>query len=249
MNTLSDPTAKALTSAADGSGRMFDGIAARYDLLNKINSFGMDRWWRRAAVRELNLKGGGERVLDLATGTADLPIELCHYDKELRVVGLDPSQGMLAFGQKKLNKRGLETRVELVTGDAQLLPYPADSFDGVTMAFGIRNVPDRYEALREIARVLKPGRRVAILELSEPKNGLLSLFARVHVQLIVPLTGALLSGKREYSYLRNSIEAFPPPEDFETMMREANLVPVCRRSFAFGACVLYVASAPEEEVS
>lgn len=226
---------------ADGSGQMFDGIAERYDLLNRINSLGLDRGWRRATIDALELRPG-DRVLDLATGTADLPIEVIARHPELSVVGLDPSSGMLAIGERKVKRAGLEPRIDLVFGDARELPFPDESFDGVTMAFGIRNVPDRGQALREIARILRPGRRVGILELSEPRNGLLAFFARLHVQVLVPLTGRLLSGKDEYAYLRTSIEAFPRPEAFEDLMRASGLEPIERRSFAFGACVLYLAT-------
>lgn len=226
---------------ADGSGRMFDGIAERYDLLNRINSLGMDAGWRRAAIQALELCPG-DRVLDVATGTADLPLELLRHEIDLRVVGLDPSSGMLSIGERKVKHAGLDDRVELVFGDAQELPFPDSSFDAITMAFGIRNVPDRAMALREMSRVLKPARRVAILELSEPQNGLLAFFARLHVRFLVPAVGALLSGKSEYRYLRSSIEAFPRPEAFEGMLADAGLRPVQRRSFALGACVLYVAT-------
>lgn len=233
-------TARAVVGDADGSGRMFDGIADKYDLLNRVNSLGMDQSWRRIAIRKLNLSDG-DRVLDLATGTADLPLEMLRQRAQLNVVGLDPSGGMLSIGERKVKRAGLDDRIELVFGDAQELHFEDDSFDGITMAFGIRNVPDRGKALREMGRVLKPGRRLAILELSEPKNGLMAFFARLHMQLFVPAVGALLSGKNEYSYLRESIEAFPRPEAFETLMVDSGLRLVERRNFAFGACVLYVA--------
>lgn len=231
--------ARTRVNDADGSGRMFDGIARRYDLLNRINSLGMDRMWRRACIRALGLRPG-DRVLDLATGTADLPIEMLRHQEDLNVVGLDPSSGMLAVGERKVKRAGLENRIDLVFGDAQELPYPSESFDGITMSFGIRNVPDRLKALREMARVLKPGRRMAILELSQPSNGFFAALARLHCEVFVPATGALLSGKDEYRYLRESIEAFPRPEVFEGLTTEAGLEPVERRSFALGACVLYV---------
>lgn len=238
------PPAPVTVGDADGSGRMFDGIARRYDLLNRINSLGMDGAWRRATIRALQLPSKAE-VLDLATGTADLPLEIIRQLPDARVIGLDPSRGMLAMGENKIARAGLDERIELVLGDAQQLPYEDERFDGITMAFGIRNVPDRARALREMARVLKPGGRAAILELSEPRNGLLALFARLHVQLFVPMVGALFSGRNEYGYLKASIEAFPRPEAFEALMSESGLEPVQRRSFALGACVLYVGQLAE----
>lgn len=232
---------------ADGSGRMFDGIAEKYDLLNRINSLGMDRGWREAAIDALELGEGPKRVLDLATGTADVALAVARRAPGADVVGLDPSSGMLAIGERKVKHAGLEDRVELVFGDAQELGFPDDSFDGITMSFGIRNVPDRAKALGEMARVLRPGGRVVILELSEPQNGLLAFLARLHVQVVVPMTGALLSGRNEYTYLKKSIEAFPRPESFEQLMSEQGLRPLSRRSFSFGACVMYVATKGEAE--
>lgn len=224
---------------ADGSGQMFDQIAKRYDLLNRVNSLGMDRGWRRTTIRLLDVQPG-HRVLDLATGTADLPLEIVQQQPEATVVGLDPSTGMLGVGHDKVAAAGRDDRIELVEGDAQALPFEAGSFDRLTMAFGIRNVPDRSKALREMVRVLRPGGVAGILELSEPKKGLMAPFARMHIHHVVPLVGAVLSGSGEYRYLQTSIDAFPAPEDFASMMKEAGFTSVERRPFAFGACVLYL---------
>jgi len=226
-------------ASADGSGRMFDGIAKKYDLLNRINSLGMDKGWRRRTIAALEPQAG-QHFLDLATGTADLALELAERHPECTVEGLDPSTQMLDVGREKVANDGWGERVRLVEGDAQALAYPEHSFDGVMMAFGIRNVPDRRAALREMHRVLKPGGRAAILELSEPRNGALAWFARQHVRFVVPLTGALVSGPSEYKYLRSSIEAFPRPEAFLEMMTEAGFEQTRFETFTFGACVLYL---------
>jgi demethylmenaquinone methyltransferase/2-methoxy-6-polyprenyl-1,4-benzoquinol methylase len=218
---------------------MFDGIAHRYDLLNRINSMGLDRGWRRETARALQPRPGG-RYLDLATGTADLALEVARQQPQAEVIGLDPSSNMLAIGRTKAKREGVEGRVRLEEGDAQSLPYEAGTFAGVLMAFGIRNVPDRALALREMARVLEPGGRAAILELSEPRNGVLAWFARQHVRWVVPLTGALVSGPGEYRYLRESIMEFPRPETFAELMQQCGFDRVDVRPFTFGACVLYV---------
>lgn len=231
---------------ADGSGRMFDGIAERYDLLNRINSLGLDKGWRKVAIESLELCPG-HRVLDLATGTADVAIQIADFEPAVDVVGVDPSSNMLTVGRKKVEARSLDSKIVLEEGDAQALRFRDESFDRVTMAFGIRNVPDRNKALQEIYRVLKPGGRAAILELSEPSNGFMAFLARLHMQWFVPATGALFSGKQEYKYLRTSIEAFPKAEDFEAMLEGAGLVPRTRKSFSFGACTLYIADRPRPE--
>jgi demethylmenaquinone methyltransferase / 2-methoxy-6-polyprenyl-1,4-benzoquinol methylase len=222
-----------------GSGQMFDAIADRYDLLNRLISFGIDQRWRRRTVAALNL-GAGARVLDLATGTADLALLAARTHPDCRVVGVDPSERMLAVGRRKVEAAGLSSRVELRAGTAESLPFRGDEFDGTCIAFGIRNVPDRRRALIEMARVTRPGGRVAILELSEPRAGLLGPLARFHIHTVVPWMGSLLSGAREYRYLQRSIEAFPPPEAFAALMDAAGLEVLSVECLTFGVCQLYV---------
>ncbi|HRI69645.1 MAG TPA: ubiquinone/menaquinone biosynthesis methyltransferase, partial [Polyangium sp.] len=176
-----------------GSGAMFDAIAARYDTLNRILSLGMDQGWRRKAVAALALRPGA-RVLDLATGTGDLAIAIADTHTDAHVVGVDPSRNMLAEGLRKVAELQLGKRIELLEGDAQALPFEDETFDGVTIAFGIRNVPDRAKALREMARVTRNGGRIAILELSEPRAGVMGVLARTYVHEIVPRVGGFLSG-------------------------------------------------------
>lgn len=230
-----------------GSGAMFDRIAHRYDLLNRVLSLGIDQRWRRRAARALALDriAGASRVLDLATGTGDLAIMVARRHPATRVVGLDPAERMLERAEPKIGRAGVGDRVSLVPGDAQTLPFPDASFDGVTIAFGIRNVPDRDRALREMRRVTRPGGRVAILELSEPGTGPLGRVARFHVHTLVPRIGALLSGEPEYRYLQRSIAAFPPAEEFAGRMREAGLDVLRVERLTFGVCHLYVAERPE----
>ena len=224
----------------EGSGAMFDGIAARYDLVNRVISLGIDQSWRRKTVSALKL-GRAHRVLDLATGTADLGIQVARTELSVTVVGLDPSPKMLEVGRQKVERGGLAARLELVQGDAQALPFADDSFNSVCIAFGIRNVPDRAQALREMARVTRPGGRIAILELSEPRAGLLGALARFHIHTVVPYVGALLSGVKEYQYLQRSIAAFPPADEFAELMRSSNLDVLAVHPLTFGVCHLYVA--------
>jgi demethylmenaquinone methyltransferase/2-methoxy-6-polyprenyl-1,4-benzoquinol methylase len=227
------------SKSPEGSGAMFDGIAQRYDLVNRVISLGIDQSWRKKTVRSLELSPGA-RVLDLATGTGDLAIMVSRMHPEVTIVGVDPSAKMLEVGQKKLTEAGLDERVQLQVGDAQALKFADNDFDGLCIAFGIRNVPDRLQGLREMARVTKPGGRVAILELSEPRGGVLGPLARFHVHRVVPAVGALLSGAKEYRYLQKSIAAFPPAAEFEALMVEAGMRIVSSTALTFGVCHLYV---------
>ena len=226
-----------------GSGAMFDQIADRYDLLNRIISLGIDQRWRSRAVAALQLPPQGH-ALDLATGTGDLAIAIADSHPEARVTGVDPSARMLEVGAKKLAQRGLDARVSMALGEAESLPFEDASFDGVTIAFGIRNVADRPRGLGEMRRVTRPGGRVVILELGEPEGGVMSVLARAHVHGIVPAVGGLLSGKREYAYLQASIAAFPKPDAFAAMMKEAGLVDVSVERLTFGAANIFVGRSP-----
>lgn len=221
-----------------GSGQMFDRIAGRYDRLNRIMSLGMDRRWRRALVNALPT---GE-VLDLATGTGDVALAVARRG-ETKVVGLDPSVNMLDIGRVKVREAALHDQIEMVVGDAQAMDFQTDRFDGCCIAFGIRNVPDRDKALREMQRVTRPGGPVAILELTEPRGGLLAPFARFHVRHIVPRLGAWLSRDAEYRYLQTSIAAFPTPAAFMEQMRAAGLKDVQAKRMSFGAVHLFVGRA------
>lgn len=226
-----------------GSGEMFDAIAPRYDLLNRLMSLGIDRRWRRLQIDALRLQSD-ELLVDLATGTADVALLAATRAPGIQVKGLDPSEQMLAIGRQKVERAGLSARITLERGSAEALPFDDASVDAISMAFGIRNVPDRPKALAEMRRVLRPGGRVAILELTEPRRGLLSSLARFHVHVVVPRMGAWLSGAREYRYLQSSIAAFPPPDEFARLMQGAGLEQVGVRSLTFGSCCLFTATAP-----
>ncbi len=222
---------------AEGGGRFFDAISARYDLLNRVMSLGMDQGWRRQLVDALGPRL--DRVLDVATGTADVAAAVAAQHPEALVVGLDPSRGMLTEGVDKLDGLG----VGVLQGDGQRLPFADDTFDACCVSFGIRNFPDRAQGVREMARVVRPGGVVAILELGQPRSGLLAPFARIHLRHVVPRLGAWLSGARQYRYLEESVAAFPPPEEFCGLMRDAGLTSVSSRPMTFGAAHLYEAVA------
>ena len=225
-----------------GDGEFFDGIAERYDLLNRILSLGLDGRWRRRAVEALDLSAG-HKIIDVATGTADLAIAIAETGDDIEVVGVDPSVEMLAQGRPKLGD--LADRITLEEGDGQDLRFEDNQFDGASVAFGIRNFPDRLKGLQEMARVVRPGRPVVILELSEPRRGVMAGMSRLYVHQVVPRVGALLSGSEEYRYLQESIAAFPPAEDFCAMMSEAGLQDVTVTPLTFGVVNLFVGHAPQ----
>ena len=231
-----------MTTAQLGSGAMFDQIARRYDLMNRLISLGLDQSWRRQLVESLGPCDGP--LLDVATGTADVALAVAKAYPDRRVTGLDPSVNMLEVGRTKVQKRGWDARIELVEGDAQAMDFADDQFAGCCISFGIRNVPDRLQGLKEMARVTRPGGVVSILELGEPRRGLLAPFARFHVHTVVPTLGALLSGSKEYAYLARSIAAFPAPEDFADMMRAAGLVDVSVTPMSWDAAHLYIGRVP-----
>jgi demethylmenaquinone methyltransferase / 2-methoxy-6-polyprenyl-1,4-benzoquinol methylase len=227
-----------------GSGQMFDAIARRYDMINRVLSLGLDQGWRRALVKALELDDAPRRVLDVATGTGDVAIAIARLHSQTQVIGLDPSEGMLAEGRDKLIPLGLGQRIDLLQGDAQSMSFESDTFDGACISFGIRNVPDRLLGLREMTRVTAPGRKVVVLEFAEPRSGLLAPFARFHIRHVVPRIGAWLSRGPEYRYLQESIEAFPATAEFRKMMRASGLVDVSSRGLGFGAVTLYEGRVP-----
>jgi demethylmenaquinone methyltransferase/2-methoxy-6-polyprenyl-1,4-benzoquinol methylase len=236
---LHDGAASGEPGARPGSGEMFDTIAPRYDLLNRLISFGLDQGWRRRAVAALAL-GPGKTALDLATGTGDLALMIARTYPEASVIATDPSRGMLDVAVEKA--RPLGDRVRFSVGDAQAIDLPQGSVDAVSMAFGIRNVEDRPRALREMARVTREGGRISILELTEPQRGPLAALARFHIHRVVPRIGSALSGSAEYAYLQRSIAAFPSPEVFAATMSEAGLSVLEVAPLSFGAACLFVAT-------
>ncbi len=232
--------------SSEGSGAMFDAIADRYDLLNRLMSMGRDRVWR---FRTSAVLGSPRHVLDLATGTGDLALDVARMHPEARVTGLDTSERMLAIGRAKTERAGLADRVEYVHGDAQYLPFANHTFDAITMAFGIRNVPERSLALAEMVRVAKPDARIAVLELTEPQGQWLGALARLHVHWMVPAMGAMISGAREYAYLSRSIAKFPAPDAFVTIANNEGLQLMKKEAFAFGACHLFLFTRKTEGAS
>ncbi len=220
--------------------QMFDDIANRYDLLNRLLSFGIDRRWRRFAVSQLSIPKNG-RVLDIATGTCDVALEVAKQtDASVTIVGEDFTQGMLVQGQVKLNSSPYGGRIMLVNAPCEEIPHPDNCFDGITIAFGIRNVVDRQAGLCEMFRVLKPGGRAVILEFSNPRSQLFRKIYYFYFQKILPTLGGLISKRSAYQYLPDSVMEFPSQEEFSKMMTDAGFGRVQYVDQTFGIATVYV---------
>jgi len=220
---------------------MFDAIAPRYDLLNHVLSAGLDKRWRNRAVDALELSRGA-RVLDLCTGTADLALATVRRVPESSVLGVDFSGAMLRLGLSKVRAQGLQRAIQLVRGDATRIPVETASCDAATIGFGIRNVAEPERALAEIARVLRPGGRLAILEFGQPAiPGVRTLYSW-YFRYLLPAVGRLVSKHNSaYSYLPASVGAFPPPAEFAEMIARHGFVTVRAVPLTFGIVYLYVA--------
>ena len=222
--------------------QMFDGIAPDYDRLNHLMSLGVDRSWRRRALREIVTPGQPQQLLDIACGTGDFSLAQAHrMHPGSHITGLDLSEGMLAVMREKVQKAGLAEQISCEQGDSEQMRFPDGSFDGVTIAFGIRNFAHREAALEEILRVLRPGGRLVILELSVPENKLLRWGYNLYFMHFVPWIGGLISGdKAAYRYLPASVQAFPGRREWTATMVRCGYANVRHRAFTFGLCRMYV---------
>jgi demethylmenaquinone methyltransferase / 2-methoxy-6-polyprenyl-1,4-benzoquinol methylase len=219
---------------------MFDAIAPRYDLLNHVLSAGIDKRWRARAIRSLQLTGK-EVLLDVCTGTADVALH-ARTDGAARVVGVDFAGGMLSLGQRKVEAAGEAKRITLVRGDAMRLPVRDASVDAATVSFGIRNVQRPEVACAEMARALRPGGRLAILEFGVPRIPGVSAAYLWYFTHVLPRIGRAVSGHNAaYSYLPASVGTFPPPREFMNILTAAGFADVRADPLTFGIVYLYTA--------
>jgi demethylmenaquinone methyltransferase / 2-methoxy-6-polyprenyl-1,4-benzoquinol methylase len=218
---------------AESVQRMFDRIAPVYDAMNRVMTAGLDRRWRRITVEAVGQPG--DRVLDACCGTGDLAIAARHRGAG-EVTGLDFAERMLERARRK------EPAVEWVRGDVLALPFEDGSFDAVTVGFGVRNVEDLAAALRELRRVLRPGGRLGILEITTPR-GVLAPFYRLWFDRVIPLLGRLLPGGAAYTYLPASVRRFPGPEELAALLGESGFGEARFRCFAGGIVALHVGEA------
>jgi demethylmenaquinone methyltransferase/2-methoxy-6-polyprenyl-1,4-benzoquinol methylase len=228
------------TAKAGMVSGVFDSVATRYDLMNDLMSAGIHRLWKRFTV-ELSAVRAGQRVLDIAGGTGDLAARFSRIvGAEGQVVLADINAAMLGVGRDRLLDQGLQDNLEFVQADAQYLPFPEDSFDCVTIAFGLRNVTEKEHALADMLRVLKPGGRLLVLEFSKPRNPLLSRAYDAYSFSVLPVMGRLVAGDADsYKYLAESIRVHPDQETLKGMMEDAGFIRVEYHDMTGGVVALH----------
>jgi len=227
---------------AENIETMFDSISGDYDKLNHILSLGTDRLWRLRALKEFVDRKNPQSILDIACGTGDFSIAIAeHSYKESHISGLDLSEGMLEIMRRKINGRGLGGRISTVRGNCEKMDFADASFDTVTIGFGIRNFENRETCLKEILRVLKPGGKLVILELSVPEIPVVRGIYKLYLNRILPLIGGRISGNAAaYGYLPASILKFPPRKEWMAVMSSCGFINVSHKAFALGACRMYI---------
>ncbi|MBE9511397.1 MAG: bifunctional demethylmenaquinone methyltransferase/2-methoxy-6-polyprenyl-1,4-benzoquinol methylase UbiE [Bacteroidetes bacterium] len=217
---------------------MFDNIAWRYDFLNHFLSFGIDRRWRKRAIHILS-QVSPETILDVACGTGDMSIEALKL-KPRMIIGVDISEGMLAKGREKLEKKNLENIITLVQGDSDALQFDDQAFDAAMVAFGVRNFEDMNQGLAEILRVLKPGGLLVVLEFSKPRSPFFKNIFNLYFFRILPFVGSLFSKDASaYRYLPASVNAFPDRISFLDIMRKVGFTDNCFEELTMGIACLY----------
>ena len=217
---------------------MFDSIAEKYDFLNHFLSFGIDRFWRKKLIKKIK-KYKHDRILDIATGTADLAISAVKLNP-LQIIGIDISENMLKIGEKKVKKLGLDQLIELKQADAENIPFSDKSFDVVMVAFGIRNFENLNAGLQEIFRVLNQGGMFIVLEFSKPTAFPIKQLYGLYSKWILPHAGKRISGdKNAYTYLPKSVKAFPEGKELLNMFKQQGFTSLCHKSLSFRIVTLY----------
>ena len=220
--------------------KLFDNIASDYDRLNHILSLNIDKGWRRKAVREIVDTDKPLKVLDMACGTGDFTIEISQkVAKGSEVTGVDLSEEMMKIGREKIAKAAVEATMEY--GECEELKYPDNSFDRISVGFGVRNFEHLQKGLEEMFRVLKPGGKLVILELSVPSNPVIRWCYKLYFLKILPAIGGYISGDRSaYEYLPASVLHFPAPDKFQAMLKECGYSEIRHKSLTFGICRMYI---------
>jgi demethylmenaquinone methyltransferase / 2-methoxy-6-polyprenyl-1,4-benzoquinol methylase len=229
----------------DSVRKMFDDISPRYDFLNHFLSFGIDFIWRKKLVDMLS-ELHPARILDVATGTGDVAIAMARLDPG-QIVGIDISEKMLEIARLKVIEKGLQEIISFTRGDAERIPFSDGAFDAVTVAFGVRNYEDLIKGLTEMKRVLRPGGTMLILEFSHPSATPFKQFYRFYSRFVIPLIGKLISSHSDaYTYLPESVAAFPSGDDFLHILEESGLTNCNKKELSSGIASIYSCQAPDK---
>ncbi len=228
-------------SKKDQVKSMFDKIAFRYDFLNSFLSFGIDKSWRKKALKMLE-KDKPRNILDVATGTGDFAIMANRILRPDKITGIDISVGMLEVGKEKIEKEGLSGQIELVEGDSEAISYPDNSFDAVTVAFGVRNFENLEQGLYEIKRVLKPGAKLIVAECTNPSTPVIKQLFHFYMNFVTPAIGKIFSKNRQaYQYLNSSILYFPEKKEFVKILNKLGYRNAFYKTLTLGTCTIYCA--------
>ena len=222
--------------------KMFDSIAFRYDFLNRFLSLGIDVGWRKKAIAQLK-ELHPQTILDVATGTADVAIMSYKILHPKKITGIDISDGMLGLGRKKIEKQNLQQFIELRNGDSETIHFPDNSFDAVTVAFGVRNFQNLEKGLQEMLRVLKPGGKLVVLEFSRPTKKIFRWLCNIYMNIITPQAGRVFAHNKDaYRYLNHSVQAFPEREQFTAIMKQTGYSKIYFKPLTLGICCIYCGS-------
>jgi demethylmenaquinone methyltransferase/2-methoxy-6-polyprenyl-1,4-benzoquinol methylase len=222
--------------------QMFDSIAFRYDFLNRFLSAGIDVSWRKKAIKQLQTLQP-QHILDVATGTGDVAIMAYHQLHPQKITGIDISDGMLEHGRKKIEKLGLQQHIELLNGDSETINFPDNTFDAITVAFGVRNFENLDKGLNDMLRVLKPGGKLVVLEFSKPKTKGFKSFYNLYTNIVAPGLGKMFAQNKDaYQYLNDSIQKFPERESFIDVLKKQGYRDTYFKPLSLGICCIYCGS-------
>jgi len=224
---------------------MFDGIASRYDFMNRFLSAGTDIGWRRKAIRRFK-KDAPKSILDVATGTGDMAIMAMKMLRPEKITGIDISEKMLEIGRKKVEKEGFGTKIDLLAGDGETINFPDNSFEAVMVAFGVRNFEHLEKGLKEILRVLKPGGQLIVLEFSKPVIPGVKTLYNLYMGFVAPqMAKWFKQNKQAYKYLNESAKAFPDRQQFETILKQTGYSETSWKPLSLGICCIYSGRKPK----
>ena len=225
---------------------MFNAIARRYDLMNRFLSMGIDKNWRKKAIKQFE-EDQPKLLLDVATGTGDMAIRAAKLLRPEKITGIDISEKMLEIGRKKIDSEGLTTKIELISGDSEAIKFPDNTFDGVMVAFGVRNFEDLYQGLKEILRVMKPGSRLVVLEFSKPATRWIRKVYHWYMGKLAPAIANLFrQNKKAYQYLNESSMAFPERQQFVAILKGIGYSDTFFKPLSLGICCIYCGRKPRD---